>query len=67
MACVAKLGAKLPEINDLQKKLDEAGVSTNPHTGITAVDCVVQLEQYGTFLVRFSLHPAMGGVLDQNC
>jgi len=45
-------GAKLHDIDALNKKLDEAGITNNRHTTLTAKDVHVQFEQYKAFLVR---------------
>jgi len=49
---VAQDGASLAEINSLQAKMDEAGITNNRHTLLTAKDCEVLWEQYTQFLEK---------------
>jgi len=45
-------GASLSEINALQAKMDEAGITNNRHTLLTAKDCEVLWAQYTQFLEK---------------
>jgi len=52
IASVGTDGAKLKDIDALNHKLDEAGITNNKHTTLTAKDVHVQWEQYQAFLQR---------------
>jgi len=49
---VAQDGASMSEINALQAKMDEAGITNNRHTLLTAKDCEVLWAQYTQFLEK---------------
>jgi len=52
IASVEQDGASLPEIVALQAKMDEAGITNNRHTLLTAKDCEVLWAQYTQFLEK---------------
>jgi len=52
IASVGEDGKSLAEIVSLQAKMDEAGITNNRHTLLTAKDCEVLWEQYTQFLEK---------------
>jgi len=52
IASVEADGASLKDINALQAKMDEAGITNNRHTLLTAKDCEVLWQQYTQFLEK---------------
>jgi len=50
IASLDKDGSSLGQIKELQKKMDEAGITNNKHTLLTAKDCEVLWEQYTQFV-----------------